>query len=139
MAFVEQQLSANAADVAGPADDQNLHRPSWGASARRVKANRAASALGLLEAGDHPANHAMLSSWRQDLEALFLRTPLENIDVHPANAPTAHGRTTTSIAVERVGADQCAAVVVDFVSLARCGTLATGGQGIGLRRGSGAP
>jgi len=36
---VEQNLGANAADVARSADDQNLHRASCGALPRRVKAN----------------------------------------------------------------------------------------------------
>ena len=60
VAFIEQQFRADAADVAGSADDQNFHRASCGAPARRVKTNRAASASTLVcfEAGDHAPNHA---------------------------------------------------------------------------------
>jgi hypothetical protein len=44
VAFVEQELGANAADVACAADDKDFHRASCGASPRRVKANRAVGA-----------------------------------------------------------------------------------------------
>src|SRR5947208_13912475 len=40
VSLIEKQLGANAADVAGAADDENLHRASCGAPPRRVKANK---------------------------------------------------------------------------------------------------
>jgi hypothetical protein len=37
MALIEQQFGADASDIACSANNENFHRGSWGASARRVK------------------------------------------------------------------------------------------------------
>ena len=71
VAFVEQELRANAADVACAADDKNFHRASCGAPVRSVKTNCADRPLSLFEPGDHSPNHAMFSSRRQDLKTLL--------------------------------------------------------------------
>jgi len=89
VALVEQQFGADAADVACSADNENFHRGSCGAPARRVKVNRAPGWLTfvLFDPGDHAPNKPILPAGRQHFETLLLRTPFYNIDVDTADAP----------------------------------------------------
>src|SRR4051812_21112536 len=91
--FIEKNLRANTADVAGPADDENLHRARWGALPRRVKANNVRQPAGsglLLEPCDHPPDQAIFSARVEDLEALLFRAPFNNVDVDMPHAPLPH-------------------------------------------------
>ena len=89
MALIEQQFGADAADVACSADNENFHRGSCGAPARRVKTNRAGSSLTFVcfDAGDHAPNESVLPAGRQNFETLLLRSPLDNIDIDMSDAP----------------------------------------------------
>src|SRR5438270_9956887 len=99
VSLIEKQLGANAADVAGAADDENLHRASCGAPPRRVKTNKCGrglcsptSASGfLLEHRDHPPDQLIFSARVENFETLLLRAPLDNVDVDMAHAPLPHG------------------------------------------------
>ena len=90
--FVEQELGANAPDIAGSANDENLHRGSWRVRRRAVKTKRALRSLTFIrfQRSDHPPDDAILSSRREDLEPLLFRSPFQNIDVDVAHAPGAH-------------------------------------------------
>src|SRR4051812_20631789 len=89
MPFIEKQLRANAADVAGAADDENLHRGSCRAVARDVKARNENSGF-LFEARDHAADELIISARIQHLEALLFRAPLDDVDIDMAHAPLPH-------------------------------------------------
>ena len=126
MALVEQQFGADAADVACSADNENFHRGSCGAPARCVKTNRRADrslTLVCLDPRDHAPDEPILPAGRQDLETLLLRSPFQNIDVDPPDPPRAHGPAAGLVEVDRVGANQRAAIIVDDVALLRADDL----------------
>ena len=63
--------------------------------------------------------HAIARRGREHLQALLLGPPLQNIDVHRADAPFSHRQPVGLVKVDRVRADQRRAVIVDLENLVR--------------------
>src|SRR5438876_946960 len=59
----------------------------------------------------------MLRPRCEHFDALFFRTPLQNIDIHVAHAPAFHFQTRRLVKINRIGTDQSGAVVVNHVLL----------------------
>src|SRR4029077_13797655 len=88
VAFIEQKLGANAANVARAANNEDSHRRGkrW---ATCLKSKRSAGrrrlrdgfALLFLEGRDHLPYAAMFAARGEHFQALFLRTPLQNVDI----------------------------------------------------------
>ena len=130
VAFIEQQLDADAADITRPADDKNFHP-------RKVRRARAAvkrkSALELRgsdrlswKGRRSSGGHAGFLARGEHFETFLGRAPFQNVDVDRAHSPFVHGETVGLIKVDRPRADEGAAVVVDlenFVGIRRSGTL----------------
>src|SRR4030095_7801374 len=55
----------------------------------------------------------MSGPWCQDFDALFIRTPLQNIDVDMAHAPAFHLQTRGFEKIDCAAADQSGAVSMD--------------------------
>jgi hypothetical protein len=96
MAFVEKYFRANAADVAGAANDENFHAPGkCGATHARSKGSarsdlRDSLPFFLLETRDHLSDATMFGPRREHFQALYLRTPLQDIDIDVAYTPAFH-------------------------------------------------
>src|SRR5438552_5522511 len=59
----------------------------------------------------------MLRPRCEHFDALFFRTPLQNIDIHLAHAPAFHFQTRRLVKINRIGTDQSGAVVINHVLL----------------------
>ena len=61
----------------------------------------------------------MFLARRQNLETLFVRAPLQDFDVDSAHAPTLHFEPARFAEIDRAGADQGRAVIVDQIFFLR--------------------
>ena len=61
----------------------------------------------------------MLGTRTEDLEAFFLRAPLQNVDIDIAHAPAFHFELGRFVKVDRVRADEGRSIIVDDVLLPR--------------------
>src|SRR5438552_3426569 len=98
VAFIEQLFRANAADVTRAANEENFHPPGKCGPPRRVKSKRGTGGRRLrdgfaslfLKSCDHLPHAMMFATRGEDFQTLFLRAPLQNVDVHMADAPAFH-------------------------------------------------
>src|SRR5262245_39588355 len=61
----------------------------------------------------------MFATRGEDFQTLFLRTPLQNVDVDVANTPVSYLRPRGLIKIDSVGANQRVPIVVDDVFFVR--------------------
>src|SRR6184192_3983647 len=77
--------------------------------------------LFLLKSCDHLLHPTMFAARREHFQTLFLRSPLQDVDVHAANAPASHFQPARFIQVYGIGPDECPPIIVDNVFLVRRG------------------
>lgn len=70
-----------------------------------------------LDAADHLLDVWVFGAWAHDGEAAFVGAPAEDFDVEVFDAVLFHGGLGGFVEVDGVGADECGAVVVDFVEV----------------------
>ena len=70
----------------------------------------------------------MFRPWRENFQALFVRTPLQNVDINVSDAPTLHLEAGIGEQVDRVCSDERAAVVVDDILLIRADQAKTSAE-----------
>ena len=63
----------------------------------------------------------MFATWREDFQALFFRTPLQDVDVYMSDAPLLHLEPAWLVQINGVGADQRIPIVVDNIFFVRLG------------------
>src|SRR6476619_7966639 len=71
----------------------------------------------------------MLGPGRQHFDALFIRTPLQNIDIDVTHAPAFHFQSCRLVEVNCVGADQGGAVIIDHIFLGGLHNLESSSEG----------
>src|SRR5436309_10190043 len=81
----------------------------------------------------------MFGPWCQHLDALFIRAPVQNIDIHLTHAPASHFQSRRLVKIDRVGADQSGAVVIDHVLFPRLDDFESGSEREARPVGSGTP
>jgi len=59
----------------------------------------------------------MLGPGRQHFDALFIRTPLQNVNIDLTNAPSFHFQSRRLVKIDGVAADQRGAVIIDHIFL----------------------
>src|SRR5213076_36946 len=74
-------------------------------------------ALFLLKSRDHLLHATMFAARCEHFQTLFLRSPLQDVDVHVTDAPTFHFQSTRFIQVYGIGPDECPSIIVDNVFL----------------------
>src|SRR5438874_2620386 len=122
MAFIKKQFCADAPDVSGTANDENFHALGK-FDAPRVKSKRPEKSSLLrdsfpsffLKIGDHLPHAMVFAARREHLQALFLRSPLQNIDIDVAHTPTMHVEAARLVKVDRFGSHERSAVIVNYV------------------------
>ena len=68
----------------------------------------------------------MLATGSEDFQALFLRAPFQNVDVHVADAPVFHLKPARLVKVDGISADQSRPVIVDNVFFVCIGNSESG-------------
>ena len=116
VAFIEQKLGADAADVARAADDENFHARENAADASECQKDRSACGARLLfcRARQSCADRCDCCARGAELADSLLRTPFQNIDVDMAHPPFSHGEAIGLVKIDRVRADQRRSVIVDL-------------------------
>src|SRR2546421_9852278 len=97
VAFIHKKLGEDAPDIARPASDEDSHGRGK-CSGTRVKSKRTARgrrlgdgfALLFFKGCNHPPYGMIFSTRREHFPTLFLRAPLQNVDVKIAYAPHPH-------------------------------------------------
>ena len=147
MPLIQQELGANAPDVARAANHKDFHwREKCSVIGAKSKATRqvalaiarvCSSPVANLKpkcAGEYFARRFCPSSFRElrpsssntimfatrgeNFQTFFLRTPLQNVDVDIADTPVSYLRPAGLIKIDSVGADQSVPVIVDDVFFA---------------------
>ena len=77
--------------------------------------------LFLLKSCDHLLHATMFTARCEHFQTLFLRSPLQDIDVHVTDAPASHFQPARFIQVYGIGPDECPSIIVDNVFLVRGG------------------
>lgn len=72
-----------------------------------------------MKSSNHSSDGAMLCARTEHFQALFFRTPLQNIDIDMANAPAFHFQTSRLVKIDRFCAHQRCPVIVDNELLLR--------------------
>src|ERR1043166_8682391 len=75
--------------------------------------------LSLLQCRDHPPDGAVFLARGEHFEALRVRTPLQNVYIDQAAAPFFHFEPRRFIKVDRAGANERGAIIVDDIFLIR--------------------
>src|SRR5438128_12663476 len=70
----------------------------------------------------------MLATRGEDFQALFLRAPLQNVDVNLTNTPVFHLEPAGFVKIDGVGADQGSAVIIDDIFFIRIGDSESGSE-----------
>src|SRR5262249_27071625 len=73
----------------------------------------------LFQGCDHLLHAIVFATWREDFQTLFLRTPLQNVDIDIADTPVSYLSPASLIKVDSVGANQRVTVIVNHVFFAR--------------------
>src|SRR5438034_5683681 len=115
--FIQQKLGANATDVARPPGKENSHgRGKCGGT--RVKSKRSMGWRGLrdgfallfLNGCDHLPRAMVFAARGKYFQTLFVRAPLQDVNVHVADAPAFHLEPARLGKVNGVRADQRSSV-----------------------------
>jgi len=77
--------------------------------------------LFLLKSCDHLLHATMFAARCEHFQTLFLRSPLQDVDIHVTDAPASHCQPARFIKVYGIGADECPSIIVDNVFLVRGG------------------
>ena len=57
----------------------------------------------------------MFGTWREHFQALYLRTPLQDIDIDVAHTPAVHVETARLVEIDRFGSHERSVVVVNYI------------------------
>lgn len=68
----------------------------------------------ILESQDHATADPIARTRSENVQALLIGTPLQDVDIDVANAPFAHGEAISFVEVDCVRPDQGGAVIVDL-------------------------
>src|SRR5947208_12008484 len=122
MAFIQKQFCANAPDITSAANNENFHAlGKCGVPRFKSKRPEKSSLLRdsfpsfFLKIGDHLPHAMVFAARREHLQALFLRSPLQNIDIDVAHTPTMHVEAARLVKVDRFGSHERSAVIVNYV------------------------
>src|SRR4029077_21246116 len=129
VALIQQYLSTNASNVTGAANNENYHAPgkcgAIGLKSKRTARGRSLRdgcfPLFFLKSRDHLLHPAMLAARREHFQTLFLRSPLQDVDVHAANAPAFHIQPGRLVQVDCISPNKRPPIIVDNIFLVRRG------------------
>ena len=79
-----------------------------------------------LKSCDHLPHAMMFATRCEDFQTLFLRAPLQNVDVYVADAPAFHLEPARLVKVDGVGSDQRSAIIVDNIFFVGIGNSESG-------------
>ena len=74
-------------------------------------------ALFFLKSCHHLLHPAMFAARREHFQTLFLRSPLQDVDVHVADAPAFHFQPARLVQVDGISPNKCPPVIVDNIFL----------------------
>ena len=74
-----------------------------------------------LKSCHHLLDSTMFAPRCEDFQTLFLRSPLQDVDVHVANTPASHFQPAWFVQIDGISPYECPSIIVDNVFVVRRG------------------